>query len=473
MDLEPLKIDRSAQRSRRPRGGGGGRVLSVAVAVLSAGALWAFLGPLTRRLDAIRLRKVRTQRVERSDPAAVGAVRGLAANGYVVASRRAALSADTPGRIVELRVTEGSTVEKGEVVARLFDEEFAAALARAEAELDLAKANAGRTAPALRAAELEVERLIDQGRAAAAAKDSAEAEVLLSSRELERVREQRAQGVSTPRDLDLAQAAATRALAGRVQAEANYSAGVRATEAARANVEAAKHEVGAAQARVRGASAARELAAATLRKTEVRAPFRGVVVLKDAEVGEVVSPNVVGGGNARGSVATLVDFTSLEVQADLPETSLAGVQVGAAAQVFLDAYPSQPYTGRVSRIWPTANRQKATVEVRVTLDALDERLRPEMGVRVVFSPADGAEAAPVAAPDAEPPILIPEEALVRVDGVEGVFALERDVARFVPLRLGERRAGQALVLEGLSGGERIVLSPPIDLNGGDRVRLEE
>lgn len=472
MDLEPLKINRSAQRSRRPSGGGAGRVVGAIFALLLVGGLWVFWGPLSRRLDAIRLPKVRSARVERSDPAAAGAVRGLAANGYVVASRRAALSADTPGRIVELRVTEGSVVEEGELVARLYDEEFAAALARAKAEVEQGEASVAQAEHARQAAGFDVERLVAQGRAAAAAAEAAEADVLLSARELERARAQQAQGVATPSDLDRAQAAAARASAGLTQAKATYTAGVQATEAARANFLAAKDALEAARARLRGAQAARDQAAATLRKTEVRAPFKGIVVLKDAEVGEVVSPNVVGGGTARGSVATLVDFTSLEIQADLAETSLAGVEVGAPAQVFLDAYPGQPYLGKISRIWPTANRQKATVEIRVTLAQLDARLRPEMGARVVFSAPGEAPSAGAPTP-AEPPILVPEEALVRLEGREGVFALERDTVRFVALSLGERRAGQVIVLEGLEGGERIVLSPPMDLSGGDRVRLEE
>ncbi len=116
------------------------------------------------------------------------------------------------------------------------------------------------------------------------------------------------------------------------------------------------------------AAAARDLAQATLDKTDVRAPFDGIVVLKDAEVGEVVSPNVQGGGNARGAVCTMVDFDSLEVQANVPETTLGRRCVGAPADVFLDAYPDQRLRRHVDRIWPTADRQKATVEVRVQLD---------------------------------------------------------------------------------------------------------
>src|SRR6185436_18598851 len=119
-----------------------------------------------------------------------------------------------------------------------------------------------------------------------------------------------------------------------------------------------------------------------LDKTDVRAPFDGIVVLKDAEVGEVVSPNVQGGSNARGAVCTMVDFDSLEVQANVPESALSSVLLQAPADVYLDAFPDDRYEGVVDRIWPTADRQKATVEVRVRLVKKDDRLRPEMGVRI-------------------------------------------------------------------------------------------
>ena len=222
------------------------------------------------------------------------------------------------------------------------------------------------------------------------------------------------------------------------------------------------------------AQAALEQAQATLVKTEVRAPFDGVVVLKDAEVGEVVSPNVAGGSTARGSVVTMVDFDSLEVQVDVPETSLRGVIRGGAARVFLDAYPGDPYAGTVARIWPTADRSKATVEVRIRFAQPDDRLRPDMGVRAVFlAPGESSDE-----PDAPPPadeaqaLLVPEDALVRIDGADAVLVVERGVARVRPVELGAREAGRAAVLSGLQEGEQVILDPPGSLDDGARVRVE-
>jgi RND family efflux transporter MFP subunit len=223
-------------------------------------------------------------------------------------------------------------------------------------------------------------------------------------------------------------------------------------------------------ARVTVTEARRDQAAATLDKTIVRAPFDGVVVLKDAEVGEVVSPNSQG-AQSRGSVATMVDFQSLEVQVELPETSLAAVAVGAPASIFLDAWPGEAYAGRVLRIWPTANRQKASIEVRVGFDAIDQRLRPEMGARVVFT-REGASATEPAGP-AEGSLLVPTSALVRSDGAHGAFVLERNTVRFRALTLGEERGGKVLVEAGLEDGELIVLAPPPSLADGERVFVDE
>ncbi|MCK6458425.1 MAG: efflux RND transporter periplasmic adaptor subunit, partial [Planctomycetes bacterium] len=230
-------------------------------------------------------------------------------------------------------------------------------------------------------------------------------------------------------------------------------------------VEARLAEAGATTA---SRAAARDEAEAILGKTEVRAPFDGIVVLKDAEVGEVVSPNAQG-GNSRGAVVTMVDFASLEAQVEMPERSLGGIAKGRRARVFLDAYPEHAYDGVVDRIWPTANRQKGTVELRVRLGSPDDKLRPEMGVRVVFLD----EGAPAAAAPEEPVVLVPESALVRGEGGTGVFLLERDVARWRAVEAGDRRGSRVVIRVGLRGGERLVDAPPADLKDGARVRVAE
>ncbi|MCB9892176.1 MAG: efflux RND transporter periplasmic adaptor subunit [Planctomycetes bacterium] len=474
MDVQALKIDRreTASASRRPRRRRG-RFAWFAVFVLLLAALgFAFRDRWIPLVDAWRLTEVAVENVVRAHPAAAGAIAGTSANGHVVAARRAALSADTPGRIVALEVTEGSVVKKGAVVARLFAEEHAAALDRAQADVVAAKAAEEAAEVAVRAADNEIERRRREATASRAAVKEASARAALA--------EGRYRRAASLQQED----AGSRAAA--VDAEAEWNAARAAEEFARAQVEVAeatirdasqraeisRAELASAVARIHATEAAAELARATLEKTIVRAPFDGIVVLKDAEVGEVVSPNSFGASNARGAVCTMVDFASLEAQADLPETSLAKVAVDMPATIFLDAYPDQPYRGRVSRIWPTADRQQATVEVRVQFDERDDKLRPEMGLRIVFASEEATEQASAKrGEDAPPPILIDESAVLTSNGRNGVFVVERDIVRFREVDVGERRGGRIAVRAGLTVGERIVVSPPPRLEDGDRVRV--
>jgi hypothetical protein len=169
----------------------------------------------------------------------------------------------------------------------------------------------------------------------------------------------------------------------------------------------------------------------------------------------------------------MVDFDSLEVQANVPETSLDVVEVGAEADVFLYAAPDQRLPGRVDRIWPTADRQKATVEVRIALLARSELLRPEMGVRVVFRSGAATAATAPAVPVGAGVLIVPEDTLVDSDGRTGAFVVERDTVRFVELRVGERKGGNAAVEAGLRAGQVLVLKPPASLRDGDRIRLAD
>lgn len=452
MDLQSLKIDR-VPPPHPPRRAKNPWPLRAALALAAGGAAWLFWPTWTGFADRLRLPPVRTHLVIAAAPAAAAAVRGTAANGYIVAARRAALSSDVPGRIVEMRVREGSQVQRGDIVARLFADEYRAALQRAEADLVTAGNHVARAA------------------AAEAQRRHAVALQKYYVLQMARVQALAQQGIQTLRDLDKAQSDLDTAAAQVDSATAGAAAAASAAAAARSREQVAKADIEVATAQAAAAKAARDLAQATLDKTDVRAPFDGIVVLKDAEVGEVVSPNSQGGSNARGAVCTLVDFASLEVQANVPETALASVQIGGAADVFLDAFPDRRYAGVVDRVWPTADRQKATVEVRVRLEQKDDHLRPEMGVRVVFRDPASAAAAPGAADAAAAArILVPEPAIVGRDGKQGAFVLEGDVVRFATVVAGERKNGRIAIDGGLTENQRIVLDPPASLQNGDRVR---
>ncbi len=465
VDLQPLQIERSPKRARARRSRWIPRLLVVTVL---AAALFFFRRPLLELADRYRLPEVQVLQVTVTSPLASSALRGTSANGYIVARVRAALSADTPGRIVEMNVTEGSVVKKGDVVARLYAEEYRALYERAEADLALARTAVDSARAARDVAHSALERARASEQVFAADLAAAEATLRWTEADLSRAEELVEQRIAAQERHD-------QALAERDAARARRDSAQAAQAVAREDLRSVELELALAGSRLSEAEALlpvkeaeRDQARATLDKTEVRAPFDGVVVLKDAEVGEVVSPNAVG-SQSRGSVATMVDFATLEVQVEMPETILASVQLDAPAQIYLDAYPERAYHGRVLRIWPTANRQKATVEVRVGFDAPDAELRPEMGARVVFLAGDEERPADDAVP-ARPAILVPRAAVVPVDGTDHVFVLERDVVRLRPVVLGDERSGRVVVEQGLAEGERIVADPPVSLRDGERVR---
>lgn len=470
MDLESLKIDRN--RTKRPRGRRSRWPARIVVLCVLAGAV-VFAWPLlTRTYDQLSLPSVRTYRVTEAAPAAAAAVRGTAANGYVVARRRAALSSDVPGRIVEMNVQEGSVVSEGDVVARLFADDFRAAFERTVSQHEAATGAVQQAERQLAAVGAERTQNEAAQQAASARRDEAAALSSFAELEVGRARDLQESGIEGIRRRQQAESERDAAQARLTAAEADLRTAEAAVTAVVARQKVAESAVEVARAELRAAAAARDQARATLDKTDVRAPFDGVVVLKDAEVGEVVSPNAQGGSNARGAVCTMVDFDSLEVQADVPETTLPSVRLGAPADCFLDAYPDDRYPGVVDRIWPTADRQKATVEVRIALQQRDERLRPEMGVRIVFRSEDQPE------PDddlasTERHILVPSEALVQVGGRTGAFVLERDTVRFTEVTAGERRQNRVAIEAGLDVDQQIVLDPPASLRDGDRVRLDK
>jgi RND family efflux transporter MFP subunit len=475
VDLSRLTIERTPAPTA-PRGGRRRRPSWIApsvVVLLLGGAAFLFRGPLQETLDRFTSKEVEVATAVKSSPLLAGAIEGTAANGYVVADRRAALSADTPGRIVELNVREGSFVKKGDVVARLYADEYKAGLARAQAEVAAQKKTVLRAGSDLVVAQSNAATQQTAITAAQGIVETAVATLTQARLKLERAEKLVEDKVENQQTLDDARAENDRAVGSHKNALALLETARAGAVEAQSRVSAAQAVVDEAQAQLPAFEAARDLAQATLDKTEVRAPFTGIVVLKDAEVGEVVSPNAQG-AQSRGSVATMVDFESLQVQVEMPERNITAVAVGAPVKIFLDAFPDLPYAGKVERVWPTANRQKATIEVRASFDQRDERLRPEMGVRVVFLPkgAGAGAAAGGAKETGTEGVLVPESCVVRDGGKTYVFKVEREIARKVELALGEPRNGKYVVEHGLAGGEQLVANPPARLADGERVRVK-
>ena len=220
------------------------------------------------------------------------------------------------------------------------------------------------------------------------------------------------------------------------------------------------------EAQLNASHALVQQAEVNVENTRVRAPFDGTVLRKDAEVGEIVAPSSAGGGLTRTAIVTMADLATLEVEVDVNEAYIAQIRSAQPARITLDAYPDTSFAGRVRQVVPTADRQKATVQVKVSILDRDPRILPEMGARVLFVRGDGATAA--AAPRR---VTVPAAALVRSGSTTSVWIVENGRVASRPVDTGPEHDGRVEVRSGLSGGESVVLRPPPGLKDGARVRV--
>ena len=232
-----------------------------------------------------------------------------------------------------------------------------------------------------------------------------------------------------------------------------------------ADLESAETKVEVSLAQANAARAQAKLAEATLENTRVRAPFSGTVLRKDAEVGEIVAPSSAGGGLTRTAIVTMADLSTLEVEVDVNEAYIAQVVNGQPARITLDAYPDTSFAGRVRQVVPTADRQKATVLVKVSILDRDPRILPEMGAKVVFEAHDAQIAA------APRRVFVPEAAIVQSGGRAFVWIMQDGAVRQQAVDVGPARGDRIEVRQGLLGGESLVLSPPAGLKDGSKVKL--
>ena len=342
----------------------------------------------------------------------------VVANGYVVARTKAAVSAKIPGRLAVLNVSEGSRVEKGAIIARLDNADYAAAVGQAEAGVASAKATL-----------IEAQSDRDQ-----------------MQRDYVRVRDIHAQNPNlvSPQDVENADSRAR-------QADARF---------------------GAQSARVDAAAAALRVAQANLENTYVRAPFSGTVLRKEAEVGEVVAPSV-GGGLTRGAVVTMADLATLEVEVDVNEAYIARIHSDQQARITLDAYPDTAFRGAVRQIIPTADRQRATVQVKVSILDRDPRILTEMGAKVEFLEVPRPVAAGAAQPVERPRIIVPAEAVRSENGRDVVWIIRDGRLQRRDVDAGPVSGNFREIRSGLSGGEQLLVGGIETPREGQRVKLSQ
>ncbi len=232
-------------------------------------------------------------------------------------------------------------------------------------------------------------------------------------------------------------------------------------------VETARTKRAALAAQADAAQADANQAAASLAHTDVRAPFAGTVLRKDAEVGEMVAPSSAGGGLTRTAIVTMADLSTLEVEVDVNEAYIAQVHGGQPCRITLDAYPDTSFAGRVRQVVPTADRQKATVQVKVSILDRDPRILPEMGAKVEFTRESGD-------PQNSAPrrVLVPSGAVAQSKAGAVVWIVEAGKAASRQVDVGPPRGNQVEIRRGLQGGEQVVLDAPAGIKEGVRVRIK-
>ena len=405
--LGSLRIDRSAPAS----GGGSGRKIVIASVIVAAVVAlgvggWRWFGGKTPEVTTV------TAEMESSGPSLGNSV--LNASGYVVARRMATVSAKVTGKIQEIYVEEGMAVKKDQVLARLDPVNIQTVLTMAERELEASRRNL---------AEIEV-RLADAERTLARNESLVKQQLISEA----------------------------------------------ALDASRAEVNALKARLEASRAQVKVSESQLAMRKIDFDDTRVRAPFSGVVISKDAQPGEIVSPMSAGGGFTRTGIATIVDMDSREVEVDVNEAYINRVKPQQRVEATLDAYPDQPLAAHVINIVPTADRTKATVRVRIGFDKLEPQILPDMGIKVRF-----LDDQPVAAAGAAkgPRVRVPLVAVQKIDGAAFVWVVNDGRVERRAVTLGPESEGNVEVLAGVNSGEELVSPVVAGLEDGGKVKLAE
>ncbi len=445
-DLKSLKID----RSKKTRGSGRNKwiligVLVVAVALIAG--LIAFL-PEKAGLSSLgaRSREVEAAIVVPQSPSAEGVV--LTAGGYIIPRHRIDLAPKISGRVTEINFEKGDFVRKGEVLARLDDQEILAQLAQAQANRQAAEARLKELLAGSRPQEIE---------RAKAALEQAEASLRTAQLNLERARHLNKTGVLSKQALD--------------DAQNNYDVALAQVKAARESHELARigprtEQIELARAQLAEAEAAIRWSETQLDNTVIRAPIDGTILDRIVERGEMVTTLSFGGRGARTGLGGMANLKELEVELDINEADIPRVRMGQQCTVSPDSYPDRKYKGKVREIAPEANRQKATIQVKVSILNPDEYLRPETNAKVNFLEERKEQTT-------ESRILVPKSAILNVQGTPSVFLMKNGRAARQPIKTGRELWGQIEILSGLAGGEQLIVRGLEGITDGEKVALKQ
>ncbi len=377
-----------------------GWIVALAVVILGMLALGVWIG---MRPNRVAVRTV----IAREMAGPGGSKTVLNASGYVVARREATVSSKITGKVLEVFVEEGKKVTEGQILARLDASNIQANFDLAEAQLLAARS--GLNEIQIRLEDAEKERVRISGLAQ--------------------------EKIASTADLDHAQAEA---------------------QSQKARLDRQKVEVSVAERQVALWQQQRDDAI-------IRAPFAGVITSKNAQPGEMISPMSAGGGFTRTGICTIVDMDSLEIEIDVNESFINRVTPGQPVMATLDAYPDWPIPAKVIAIIPTADRQKATVKVRVGFEKLDPRIVPEMGIKVAFQGTDST-------PAVQRGVMVPASAVHRQDGRDVVWVVRDSRAERRVVSVGATRQEEIIIVSGLNSGEKVIVQGPENMTAGQRIQ---
>jgi RND family efflux transporter MFP subunit len=400
-DLSKLRIDKESI-SRRQGKKKRYSLLLLALLLIFLLVILYFQGVLKPALE------VQVTAVQRIYPAQTFTL--LNASGYVVAQRKAAVASKLTGRLVFLGVEEGSRVKKGEVIARLENDDAKAALERAKANVKVARFNLKQSRAELDDVVLDYERnkkLVEKDIIARSQFDSAEA-----------------------------------------------------------RYKKAKAAVSAHKAALRASKAALKEAEVSLEYTIIRAPFDAVVLTKNADIGDIVTP-IGAAADAKSAVVSIADMDSLQVEVDVSESNIEQVKVGQPCEIQLDALPEERFRGVVHMIVPTADRTKASILVKAAFLDKDPRILPEMSAKVAFLSRQ-------VTPEEEKPLkALPETAVVSREGETLVFVVRNNRALKTPVHLGKHLDTMVQILDGVEVGEQVAIAPLDKIKNGIKVKVAQ
>ena len=439
-ELENLRIDRSQRRSGQAspwarRWIFGGVLLFL---LLGAWRLWSVKVNAATVLDVARVQAI----------GAAGAPDGVVLNatGYIVAAHKIEVAAKVIGKVKWIGVDKGDRVHEGQVLVRLEDDEYQAQLQQAKGQLATLQAKLDEAMHGSRPEEIAQ---------ALANLNSARADLDNAKVSLERARGQANEGLTPKQTLD--------------DAQARYDSAVHKVTALQKAYELVKlgprqEEIDSLRGQVEQAKGALAFAETNLANTVILAPVTGTILERAVEKGEFVTTSFVGDRGAKGYVVSLADLNDLEVELDISQNDFAKLHSGQQGRVTTDAFPDRKYDGFIKEISPEANRQKATVQIKVKIVKPDDYLRPEMNASVAFLADRKRDAGPGAS--AKPVVMVPASA-VRDNAV--FVVLEGKAVRRA-VKTGATSGESLRVEEGLIGGEDLITSPPAGLKDGERVR---